>query len=513
MSFSNGCQNTLKLGLCVLAAGTLAYAGRESVTMLSDKVGLSSRIDRIVQNGIKANTIGAFSLTATIVISPFKWGWSCIRHPILTMKNIPSRISQVASFVWGWTLGAALGAASYTLHTYCPSLKTPLLVSAVSGGIAFTVHLLNDEVRGKIALVKLFAIPIFTAIAAYQLAHRKTHLTPSMLQVAGWSVLPAIATLAIYEKTNVRQGLDAPSAGLSIGIGSALIGLALIGSGKVAAACSRFFKSHGSVLGTGLIAGLTTAAMVPLSKRSLDYYSPTYLSRIEKQEGKEIVHRAILTGGASALLTALLVQRVSFWIGGSSLSLIQRIGLGALTLPLAGGPLVYAEIKINGLQEAQQRDQIHLETEEEAPTPMQEITPMDGLVAASSGLATLALSVGLVSALILTKDGLSWAWARKSAPLTPFKWTWANHPELKGVVATAASSTVGYGSAKLLGIDKTAASVAAGLFATLGAPSIARHYFSYEMGQGEALTALFAGLLTYSPSTQKSRRSFKDDYN
>ncbi|MCP5506507.1 MAG: hypothetical protein H7A38_06460 [Chlamydiales bacterium] len=492
MGFVQGNREGLKLGLCVLAAGTLAYAGRESVSALSNKVGLSSRIDRMVQNG--TSVIGAFSLTETIVISPFKWSWSCVRYPILSMKNIPSQIYQVASFTWGWTLGLALGGASYVLHNYVPSLKTPLLFGAVGGGVACAAHLVHNSYDHTAGNVKLIAIPTLTALAAYQLAHRKTHLAPGKLEAFRWSLLPALTTIAI----EINGSEDPLTFGLYTAIGSALLGAALIALGKTAAAYGRFLKTHGSVLGTGLVAGLTTAAMVPLSKKSLDHYAPTYLANINADQ--ELLHRALLTGAASALLTILLVQRLSLRISGSSLSLIQRIGLGILSAPIAGISFLYVQSFVN-----KQVKQVKPPPSREIIEYLmscREIMKNDGGIAFASALATLAVSVVAISVLILTKDGMSWAWARKSAPLMSFKWackwTWTNHPEVKGVVATAATSSIGYGIARVWGRSKKISAAAAALFAILGAPSVARHTFSYDMGSREALTSLFAGLLMNS---------------
>lgn len=199
MSFVEGNKQAIGFGLCVFAAGTIAYHANGNIYSLSEKIGLSNRIDTFFQTGIKTNIVNGLFWIGSCIASPFKWGWSCVRHPIDTITNIPRRIHQVASFIWGWTFALAYRGASYMLHHYLPSLKTPLFVGLVGGGVAFGAELLDHNWSHHHAFyIKLIAMPIITSIVSYQLAYRYTSLTPSKLEVGGWGLLPSISFIAYF---------------------------------------------------------------------------------------------------------------------------------------------------------------------------------------------------------------------------------------------------------------------------------------------------------------------------
>lgn len=141
------------------------------------------------------------------------------------------------------------------------------------------------------------------------------------------------------------------------------------------------------------------------------------------------------------------------------------------------------------------------------------ITKVDLLMAGASTLVTLVISITALSALTLAGYGLGWLWARKSATLILFKWGWgqtkqgaSNHPALKGIFATAITAGAGYSTGIMITDSDRVAKAAAFVFTLLAVPYFSKHYFSYEMGKGEALTSLLAGLLLFPKDFSRGRR-------
>lgn len=99
--------------------------------------------------------------------------------------------------------------------------------------------------------------------------------------------------------------------------------LSVLGAGVLAYATNETAHALGDKLalssrvdafGTGLIAGLTTAAAVPLSKKSLEIYTSTYLNG--QFDHKADLHRILIVGGTTLLTTTLLVHRFTPFFNG-----------------------------------------------------------------------------------------------------------------------------------------------------------------------------------------------------
>lgn len=136
------------------------------------------------------------------------------------------------------------------------------------------------------------------------------------------------------------SGYGIASVALSAGIGAVLVGC-----GKTAALCGRFFKKYGSTIGTGLIGGVTVFVSVPLSKKSLQLWRPSIewdpktKGILDSEQLEKMIldkHRARLVGLMAFLATTLFANRVTSSISGYSLSLMKRLGLG-----LTSGSLAY----------------------------------------------------------------------------------------------------------------------------------------------------------------------------
>jgi hypothetical protein len=168
-------------------------------------------VNTLAQNGFKSNALGAFAWIGSTIVAPFRWCWSCLRHPILTLKNIPLRVHHVAAFIWGWTIGLVASrvsrAVNYTFDNFFPSLKIPAFVAAVGGVVTFGTHLFHRRYNDKSAQIKYLAITALTALVSHRLAHRYTQLAPSQLEVAEWSVLPA-SLILLYQLTGKRREIN-----------------------------------------------------------------------------------------------------------------------------------------------------------------------------------------------------------------------------------------------------------------------------------------------------------------
>lgn len=136
-----------------------------------------------------------------------RWGWSCIRHPLATAKNVPHSIYKIASFIWGWTFGFAYRTVTSAIDHFVPSLKFPLFAGLVGGGVTFGVHLLDVYWdKSLITLIKMIAIPIITSVAAYTLAHRYTNLTPSKWEAGYCGLLPLLGIITLYTTLDGKDG-------------------------------------------------------------------------------------------------------------------------------------------------------------------------------------------------------------------------------------------------------------------------------------------------------------------
>lgn len=120
--------------------------------------------------------------------------------------------------------------------------------------------------------------------------------------------------------------------------------LSLIGLGKV----GQFLKSNGSIVSTGLLTGVATAAAVPLTKRAVVFLPPEIYADPRMQligsfdlPGKtkdkvDFVLSCIASLGLSLVVTALLTNRLTNFISGYRLSYPKLAGVSLLSGVISG---------------------------------------------------------------------------------------------------------------------------------------------------------------------------------
>lgn len=247
----------------------------------------------------------------------------------------------------------------------------------------------------------------------------------------------------------------------------------------IVAICKRTLqalKGHEYTIGIGGITGLTTFVAVPLSKKFLHVCPPPVLRNQENHHLlNEPFYRGCFVAGANFITMFLFANRITLLIRGAPLSSSLHLSWMIFSGLFSGGAFLAL----------QKRRSIEV------------ITRRDWRVAASSGALSFAQVMGVPFTVIIFKLLFSYLSIYPSAGTHLSKWGWncikegwINHPRLKGIIATAMASIIGYkGGQVVTGSDRIANYVAS-IFGILLAPFFARYCFNHTLNIKDSFVSL-----------------------
>ena len=271
--------------------------------------------------------------------SLLSWGFSCIKNPAESFFSSYNRIWKVAAITLNWTIVLVYKKTASLMNNYIPEIRPPLIVAGTSTAIVFAASFIshndsNSDPDTKKILMKSAAILAGTFFAAHLVSNRFTSVSMTRWEAGGWAgvSVAVFAGLALSGILNSNK-YGRISAGVTYGAPAAIAGVGLVSLGKV----GSFLQSNGSTVSTALLAGATTAVMVPLSQKMFQIIPSGFMKflegkvRIDDQEKKELFVRTSLIGSVSLIVTALFVNRLTHLISGYHLSIPKQGGLALVS--------------------------------------------------------------------------------------------------------------------------------------------------------------------------------------
>ncbi len=214
-------QDALKLFVFTVGAGSTAYFGGRTISyiwggvknmgqqFLSTRFG--STVGKIVSYPFK-RLWALICWTGRTIKSLAYWGFSCIRHPIESLKSTFNRIRSVISFMFSWTILIAYQKVSAFINHYIPSMRTPLLTLAIGAPIAFVASFIPHHHYSKPELVpvliKSIAILAGSLLAAPYLSQKLTSFSVSKLEAGAWGAVQGTLFFGLAMTNTLKDPRD-----------------------------------------------------------------------------------------------------------------------------------------------------------------------------------------------------------------------------------------------------------------------------------------------------------------
>lgn len=195
--------DSLKLFALTVAVGSGGYFASKTVLYIGG--GIKNLGNKFLSTYI-GSTIGK------IVSFPFKliwsalcwfgrgiknlayWAFSCIRHPIESLKSTFNRIRSIISFIFSWTILLVYQKTTAFINHYLPSMRPALLTTAIAAPIAFAASFIPHHAwGGDLELGRVFIKSIVllagSLLAAPYLSQKFTSFSVSRLEAGAWGAV------------------------------------------------------------------------------------------------------------------------------------------------------------------------------------------------------------------------------------------------------------------------------------------------------------------------------------
>lgn len=214
-------EQCLTLFATTVTLGSTAYFGGKTVLYIGG--GLKNLGTQFL-----STTIG--STLAKIVSWPFKqlwfsicwagrgikslafWVFSCVRHPIESLKSTFNRIRNVVSFIFSWTILLVYQKTTSFVNHYFPSIRPPLIAASIAVPIAFVASFFSHHInwdQPDTAALAIKSVAIFAGVlaAAPFLSQKFTSVSMSRFEAGAWgavngALFAGIALSEVLENPN-----------------------------------------------------------------------------------------------------------------------------------------------------------------------------------------------------------------------------------------------------------------------------------------------------------------------
>ena len=214
-------QDALKLFVFTVGAGSTAYFGGRTISYIWGGVKnmgqqfLSTRFGSTVGKIVSWRFKRLWALlcwTGRTIKSLACWGFSCIRHPIESLKSTFNRIRSFISFMFSWTILIAYQKVSAFINHYIPSIRTPLLSLAIGVPIVFVASFIPHHNYGEPGfvpvLIKSIAILAGSLIAAPYLSQKLTSFSISKLEAGAWGAVQGALFFGLAMTNTLKDQRD-----------------------------------------------------------------------------------------------------------------------------------------------------------------------------------------------------------------------------------------------------------------------------------------------------------------
>ena len=197
-------EQSLTLFALTIAAGSTCYFGGKTFVYLGSglknlgsqflNTSFGSTLAKIVSWPFKQLWFGICWVGRSIKSLTF-WGFSCIRHPIESLKSTLNHIRNIVSFIFSWTILLVYQKVSSFINNYIPSIRPPLIAGAITGTLAFAASFISHHEQSsnepilKIILIKSIVVLAGVLIAAPYLSQRFTSVSLSRLESGVWGTI------------------------------------------------------------------------------------------------------------------------------------------------------------------------------------------------------------------------------------------------------------------------------------------------------------------------------------